>query len=226
MDALPRYQVLRAPTGWATGDDPFAWDWTLFPAITPFILADGGGPALQQTAARLGCDAECLYVRFDCEDRDIWGTYRERDEPIYDEEVVELFISPGAATPGEYFEFEISPDGVFFDARISNLDEDRATLRVDLAWNANARWWTRREDHAGRWMAILALPWRCLTSEPLPSVWRANLFRIERPRDGEPEFSCWSPTFTTPADFHKPSRFGYLMLAEETERTRNAAIEG
>lgn len=226
MEALPRYQVLRAPTGWATGDDPFAWDWTLFPAITPFILADGSGPALQQTAARLGCDADCLYVRFDCEDRDIWGTYRERDEPIYDEEVVELFISPGAATPAEYFEFEISPDGVFFDARISNLDEDRATLRVDLAWNADARWWTRREDHAGRWTAILALPWRCLTSEPLPSVWRANLFRIERPRDGEPEFSCWSPTFTTPADFHKPSRFGYLMLAEETERTRNAAIEG
>lgn len=226
MNALPRHRLAHLPPAWSAGDDPFAWDWTRLPAITPFILADGSGPALQQTAARLGYDAGCLYVRFDCEDCDIWGTYRERDEPIYDEEVVELFISPGAETPAEYFEFEISPNGVFFDARISNPHEDRATLRVDLAWNADARWWARREDDAGRWTAILALPWRCLASEPLPSVWRANLFRIERPRNGEPEFSCWSPTLTTPADFHKPSRFGYLTLAEhDVERTRNAAIE-
>lgn len=213
MDGLPRYQVVRVPNDWAVGDDPFAWEWTRLPAITPFILVDGSGPALQQTMARLGYDADCLYVRFDCEDHDIWGTYRERDEPLYDEEVVELFISPGAETPTEYFEFEISPNGVFFDARISNLHEDRTTLRVDLGWNADARWRARREDDAGRWTAILALPWRCLASEPLPSVWRANLFRIERPHNGEPEFSCWSPTCTTPADFHKPSRFGYLMLA-------------
>lgn len=96
--------------------------------FTPFILVDGSGPALQQTMARLGYDADCLYVRFDCEDHDIWGTYRERDEPLYDEEVVELFISPGAETPTEYFEFEISPNGVFFDARISNLHEDRTTF--------------------------------------------------------------------------------------------------
>lgn len=213
MDGLPHSQVVRVLNDWPVGDDPFAWEWTQLPAITPFILADGSGSALQQTVARFGYDADCLYVRFDCEDYDIWGTYRERDEPLYDEEVVELFISPGAETPTEYFEFEISPNGVFFDARISNLHEDRTTLCVDLGWNAEARWWARREDHAGRWTAILALPWRCLASEPLPSVWRANLFRIERPHNGEPEFSCWSPTFTTPADFHKPSRFGYLMLA-------------
>jgi hypothetical protein len=214
MHDLPYLAVPRVPAYWLTGNDPFAWEWAMLPAITPFTLADGSGPAQQQTTARLGYDSDCLYVHFDCEDRDIWGTYRERDEPIYDEEVVELFISPGAETPAEYFEFEISPNGIFFDARISNPDEQRATLRVDLGWNADARWWARREDAAGRWTAILALPWRCLTPEPLPLIWRANLFRIERPHDGEPEFSCWSPTYTTPADFHKPSCFGYLMLAE------------
>ncbi len=213
---LPRYDAPRVSPDWSVDCDPFAWDWERLPVITPFILADGSGPAVQQTMTRLGYDREWLYVRFDCVDRDIWGTYRERDEPIYDEEVVELFISPGPETPTAYFEFEISPNGVFFDAQIENLHEERTTLRVDLAWNADARWWVRREDDAGHWTAILALPWHSLVSGALPSVWRINLFRIERPRDGEPEFSCWSPTFTTPADFHKPSRFGYLNLAEGT----------
>lgn len=214
MPDLPYHAVPRVPAHWSDGNEPFEWEWMALPAITPFILADGSGPAIQQTVARLGYDLDALYVRFDCEDSDIWGTYRERDDPIYDEEAVELFISPGRETPVDYFEFEISPDGVFFDARIGNPHEQRATLRVDTAWNADARWWARREDDAGRWTAILALPWRCLTGEPLPSLWRANLFRIERPRNGAPEFSCWSPTFTSPADFHKPSCFGYLLLAE------------
>ncbi|MGQ9550391.1 MAG: carbohydrate-binding family 9-like protein [Roseiflexus sp.] len=214
MSALPLQTVPRVPAYWSTDHDPFRWEWATLPAITPFILVDGSGPAIQQTVARLGYDPDALYVRFDCEDSDIWGTYRERDDPIYDEEAVELFISPGRETPVDYFEFEISPDGVFFDARIGNPREQRATLRVDAAWNADARWWSRREDDAGRWTAILALPWRCLTCDPLPLLWRANLFRIERPRSGIPEFSCWSPTFTSPADFHKPSCFGYLLLAE------------
>jgi hypothetical protein len=214
MPDLPYHAIPRVPAHWTAVNDPFEWEWMALPAVTPFILADGSGPAIQQTVVRLGYDADALYVRFDCDDCDIWGTYCERDDPIYDEEVVELFISPGKETPVDYFEFEISPNGIFFDARISNLDERRATLRVDTAWNADARWWARREDAARRWTAILALPWRCLTCEPLPSLWRANFFRIERPRNSAPEFSCWSPTFTSPADFHKPSCFGYLLLAE------------
>jgi len=45
-------------------------------------------------------------------------------------------------------------------------------------------------------------------------LWRGNLYRIERPRDGEPEFSAWSPTLTRPADFHQPARFGTLELVD------------
>ena len=51
----------------------------------------------------------------------------------------------------------------------------------------------------------------------LPDTWRANLYRIERPRDAAPEYSCWSPTLTDPADFHKPARFGVLRLESATQ---------
>ena len=64
---------------------------------------------------------------------------------------------------------------------------------------------TERQD----WWAELSIPW-----EKPSKIWRANFYRVERPRDGAPEFTCWSPTLTNPADFHKPARFGLLELGD------------
>ena len=63
---------------------------------------------------RLAWDERALHVRFDCADRDAWGTYRERDDPLYEEEVVEVFLAPGEADPRRYVELEVSPAGVLF----------------------------------------------------------------------------------------------------------------
>ena len=64
---------------------------------------------------------------------------------------------------------------------------------------------------AGLWRATLAVPWAALAPGGEREIsWRLNLFRIDRPRDGEPEFSAWSPTFVAPADFHRPARFASL----------------
>jgi hypothetical protein len=64
------------------------------------------------------------------------------------------------------------------------------------------------------WWAEISIPWRGLVpSGEIPRIWRANFYRIERPRGGEAEFSAWSPTMARPADFHKPAYFGRLELA-------------
>jgi hypothetical protein len=212
VSAPPTLTLPRAPAGWAPDDDPLAWD--AIPALPPFTLADGSGPARQQTLARLCYDERALYLRFECEDHDIWWSYTRRDDPLYDEEVVELFIAPGEATPTRYYEFEVSPAGVLLDAAVFNPTSERAELEVDLGWSPDALGWSAWQDRVrGRWGASLSVPWQAIAPEGgLPRVWRANLFRIERPRDGEPEFSCWSPTLTEPADFHKPARFGFLRL--------------
>jgi hypothetical protein len=203
----------HAPAGWNWRADPAGWAWADIPPLPPFTLADGSGPADQQTTARACYDHQALYLRFDCDDRDIWGTYAERDDPIYDEEVVELFISPGAATPTRYYEFEVSPNGVVFDAIIYNPTSARADLIVDASWNPALRWCAARDAEARHWWAILIIPWSEIAPiGDLPATWRANFYRIERPHDSEPEFSCWSPTMTEPADFHKPAYFGVLEL--------------
>jgi Carbohydrate-binding family 9 len=192
-----------------------SWRWDDIPSLPPFTLADGSGPALQQTRARLCWDDAALHLRFDCEDRDAWGTYRRRDDPIYEEEAVEVFLAPGEEDPARYFEFEVSPLGVLFDARIHNPTSLRADLVGDPAWDCPGLRWeagggTERQD----WWAVLSIPWAGLAAdEPIPRIWRANFYRIERPRDGAPEFSGWSPTLTSPPDFHKPARFGVLELS-------------
>ena len=202
---LPRCPVPRAPS-------PRSWDG--IPSLPPFQLADGGGPALQQTRVRLCWDDDALRVRFDCEDRDAWGTYRMRDDPLYEEEAVEVFLAPGEEDPILYIEIEVSPLGTLFDARIHNPTSQRADMTGDRAWDCpGLRWAAGPGSERQDWWAELVLPWNGIAPKgSLSRVWRANFYRIERPRDGEPEFSCWSPTLTRPADFHRPNRFGVLEL--------------
>jgi hypothetical protein len=211
----PRHPVPRRPPSWDPAD-PGSWAWDEIPSLPPFQLADGSGPAAQQTRARLCWDDLALHLRFDCEDRDAWGTFGRRDDPVYQEEAVEIFLAAGAEDPVRYFEFEVSPLGTLFDAAVHNPTSLRADMTADPSWDCPGLRWsagsgTLRQD----WWAWLAIPWTGISpSEEPPRIWRANLYRIERPRDGEPEFSGWSPTLTRPADFHKPARFGALELVD------------
>jgi hypothetical protein len=187
-------------------------DLAYLPALSPFVLADGSALAKQQTTTRLAYTDDALYVHFTAQDNDIWGSYSKRDEPIFNQEVVEVFIAPGETAPIDYFEFELSPNGVLLDARVHNPTSQRVDLRVDLAWNADLDYRVQRHDEAGYWTAQFVIPWTAMITGMVPRSWRANFYRIERPRKTEAEFSCWSATMTSPADFHKPAYFGYLTL--------------
>lgn len=221
----PTTEVAERPGDWSVAAGAHTWEWERIPSLPTLLLADGSGPARQQTQVRLVADADALYVRFDCADRDIWATYTERDDPIYDEEVVEVFLAPGAAVPGRYVEIEVSPAGVLFDALVDNPPGRPKVVGVDVEWSCRGIGWVaERDDVANHWAATLVLPWRSVavacgaaacgsTADSADHlVWRANFYRIERPRDGVAEFSCWSPTLTEPANFHRPERFGTLAV--------------
>jgi hypothetical protein len=186
-------------------------------AAVPLVDATGAARALQPTALRLAHDGERLYVAFACADRDVWGTHRGRNAPIYDEEVVEAFLAPGADARS-YFELETSPLGAWFEARVESPDGVRSTMRVDRDWVC-AGWeraqrvdgdLARRDGSHRGWSAEWAIPFAALAAPPpAPGTrWRANFFRIDRANGGE--FSAWSPTLASPPDFHVPARFGVL----------------
>jgi hypothetical protein len=191
--------------------------------IAPVWLlpAQGGAPGagFQSTALRLAHDGERLYVAFDCADRDVWGSHSGRNAPIYEEEVVEAFLAPGA-DPRRYFELESSPRNAWFEARIDSPDGVRATMRVDRDWTCTG--WERavrvsgdleRRDgrHLG-WSVEWAIPMAALGAPPASpgSTWRANFFRIDQAEGGQ--YSAWCPTLADPPDFHLPDRFGGLRF--------------
>lgn len=185
--------------------------WARVPAVALRRAQDGAAP-LQATAVRIAHDDVALLLRFDCSDRDIWATHTRRDAPLWEEEVVELFVAPGEGDPSEYVEIEVNPLGAIFDARVTSPQGRRDSMRVDSAWNAGGLVVGVTRPSPGAWRAEIAIPWSDLCAGTPPRVWRANFFRIERPRDGDPEFSCWSPTLIDPPDFHKPASFGRLVL--------------
>ena len=197
--------------------------WLAAEPASAFMLSAGSGPPRLPTEARLCWDETHLYVAFSCRDTDIWGTYTQRDEPLFDEEVVEIFLCP-TGNLQHYYEFEVNPRGTVFDAKVFNPELDRRTMLVDREWDAAglrtavrvAGTLGQRDDHDLGWIAELAIPFADLglPSPPTPNEqWRMNLYRIER---GEvEEFSAWSPTLKSPPDFHVPSRFGTLVFVDE-----------
>jgi len=178
------------------------------PAIRLSDARDGRPPRLP-TAVRVAVRAGVLLVRFDGRDRGVVATLTRRDDPLWKEDVFEVFLSPDDP-PLIYYEFEVNPLGALFDARVESPDGRRDTMRVDVGWNCpglSAR--VRRRDE--RWSALLMIPLTPLASGGA-GVWRANFYRIDR---GEPdEYSAWSPTGADPPDFHRPDRFGFLTLPE------------
>jgi hypothetical protein len=184
---------------------------------------------LNPTTLRVYWNASHICVAFLCVDQDIWGTYTERDDPLYDEEVVEVFFSP-TGDVRHYYEFEVSPRNAIFDARVYSPDLHRGTMQVDTSWDCPGLQTavkvhgtvhheppdTRRltpNTTCGWWMVEMAIPFAAFpeVSPPEPGdVWRANFYRIDRA--DPPEFTAWSPTLEQPANFHVPERFGHLVF--------------
>jgi hypothetical protein len=207
----PLLDLPTAPSGWRGDRALLDLAWTMVPTLPPFRRAQDGSPARQQTVARLLDDGTALYAHFSCSDGRIVAPRTGRDTAIFHDEVVELFIAAGDEEPTEYFEFEVSPAAVLLDARIRNPRSRRDGLEVDVEWDCPGIGWAAcRDDAAGRWVAALRVPWGSLTETPTEQ-WRLNLYRIDRaenPKDDE--YSCWSPTMTAPADFHRPAAFAHM----------------
>jgi hypothetical protein len=138
---------------------------------------------------RFAWDATALYVAAEIVDPDVWSEYQRRDDPLWNQEVFELFVFGDAEREG-YLELQVSPRGTVFDARFPRY------RKGDVAWNG--RWQAAvdlrgtlddRRDRDEGWSVELAIPWAeiCEHTEtacpPVPGqTLRINAFRFERPR--------------------------------------------
>jgi hypothetical protein len=192
------------------------------------VRTDTGEPGRFATEARLLWSDSRLYIGFRCEDDYVWGTRTERDSDIYEEECVEVFISP-AGVRHQYYEINVSPKNVVFDACILNGRRGGPERRpffglpaFDLPGLETRVAVDGRLDEPGAargWTAEYAIPLEGLVGAPsLPpqpgEEWLLNLYRIDAAPGGAQEFYAWRPTIAI--DFHMPECFGVLRFEKES----------
>ena len=140
------------------------------PALKLRDARTGEAPRLS-TAVRVGRRGDALCVRFDArddEDGSVVATHRERDAPLWEEDVCEVFLAPEEASARLYFELEVSPLGTLFDARVESPELARSSMRVDVSWDCPGL--TARVDvRPGRWSALLTIPLAPLCGGPHPA---------------------------------------------------------
>lgn len=190
--------------------------WRAAAATGPFGLNDGSGPAQSRVEARMLWDDNNLYFAFACDDTDLFATMKRRDEHLWEEEAVEMFIDPDGDGKN-YLELQVNPLGTFLDIFIltpvvpipyeSYTIPAKWAVKVDGTVNDSS-------DRDNGWTAEILLPLKeAVTAPNLPpkggDTWRLGLYRIER----RPlmQLIAWSPTLKP--SFHTPSRFGEIKFS-------------
>ena len=216
---LPTYVARRAVDAISIDGNLSEASWARASRITEF--RDIFKPERQQrfpTEARIIWDAANLYVAFLCSDDEPWGTLAKRDDHLWNEEVVEVFLDPDG-DGRNYAELEVSPNNVVVDLLLAR---PRAPLDEALRWDIEGLQTAVTKTSSG-WIAEIAIPWTSLavagaSGPPQPDDrWRVGLYRIKRPdrgrRKADDEYSAWA--LTRPEfGFHDPERFGSVVFAE------------
>jgi hypothetical protein len=172
---------------------------------------DGAAARHATTVALFRNRAGRLVALFRCPFVRLVPAGARRDDDLWKGDVVEMMIAPDAADRRLYFEIEVNPAGLTFDALIRSPDGRRETMQVDRSWDPGSlRVRTRvlagRAGRPGLWLVRLSLEPGDIGVRPRrpPAV---GLFRIDCGSSSVPGFLALAPTLRRPADFHLPDCF-------------------
>jgi uncharacterized protein (DUF362 family) len=208
----PRPTVHAAPLGADTlrlfgrGDDPAwqratptTWD-TDFAGKTTGIV----------TRARFLYAPNALYALFEVSGA---GLHTDRARPLdvprsklYEEDCVELFLTPNPAERHHYYEVELGPFGHYFEVEI-----DLDTKLSNTAWSSRATLATTQDPEKHTAIVEAKLAAKEIVAALVPGAkLPLGLFRMEgkSPRN----YLAWSPALTPKPNFHVPNAFGTLVL--------------
>ncbi|KAI1179814.1 hypothetical protein F4777DRAFT_400965 [Nemania sp. FL0916] len=143
------------------------------------------------------------------------------NDPIYLYEVMEAFIYHGTADPTSYFEFEVSPNNITWQAFIYNPSKIRAPgapfdggpLSMPLADGLLAS--TVLDKAAGSWVSQATLPLGLFNVDDgtaKGTKWRMNFLRTVVAPATFPDqgLGAWSPT--NQSNFHMTPFFGHVSF--------------
>ena len=240
LSGLVQAQDLPTYTCWKTdlppvidgkGDDE-VWRQTRAMELVDVRFLSGDRFPSRPTQVRMAWDDQAIYLLFTAEDPDVWSVMRNRDDHLWNEEVVEIFADPDGDGLN-YAEIEVNSLGTVLDLLMSRPWKQGGT--GDFSWNPAHEVAVHVEgspndpsDEDQYWSTEMALPWEAFRAgsldvagdrslPPAPGdQWRFNFYRYERIRkngeETEVEYSAWSPVGRV--DFHVPERFGIVVFAQ------------
>jgi hypothetical protein len=192
-----------------------------------FVRYQNGAATELSTRSKFLWDDGFLYVGFACQDPDVWATLANRDDLLWNEEVVEILCDPDGDGL-DYFEVQVNPLGTVLDLFLAkpysqggaadldwNLDSLKTAVRIDGTLNHPV-------DTDREWTCEVALPFEelkflapSLSFPPRPAdTWRILVTRydVERAGDKTVEISSWNQTDSR--GFHVPEKFGRLHFSD------------
>lgn len=145
------------------------------------------------------------------------------NDPIYEYEVMEAFISAGHDDPSTYFEFEVSPNNVTFNAFILNPSKVRAAgspfggayVSVPSPLDFGITATTTLDRAAQTWVSTARIPlfiFNVNEGMAKGTRWRMNFFRTITAPDTFPaqRLGAWNPP--SQANFHMTPFFGRVRF--------------
>lgn len=125
-------------------------------------------------------------------------------------DVFEFFVIPDVHDRSEYREFQVSPDGRWFDAAISGRGSER---HADTGWDSHSRFGSVvGTDDVMIWRAGMEIPWAALgVSARKGLTVAANFYRATGRFHGD-ELIAWSPTGYGERAFHRTEKYGLMQL--------------
>jgi len=234
IESKPRYAVrtIAGDAGKVTVDGKLSepvWN-----SLQPARLKPFGPGQKYQTWVKAFATEDALYIAGYMEDKHIWGTLEDRDADTWKQEVLEVFID----TDGDgkdYFEFQLTPNNVIFDANFKQRLGRGEGSREDQinrarAWNMEGLeakafvdgTLNNDKDQDKFWSIELKLPFASIPGAgkaPKPGDnWAINFYRFDRPEAKKSYAYAWS---TGPrGDFHEVSKFGELRFVPVVNRVR------
>jgi len=222
---IPQYTVTKSATAMTIDGKLTEPEWLAAPLTAKFVHHTDGSATRLSTQAKLLWDDQYLYIGFICEDPDVWATLKNRDDHLWNGEVVEMICDPDGDGLN-YFEVQVNPLGTLLDLTLTKAYS--AGGQANMAWTLNfaASVWVDgtlndSSDVDAKWCCEVALPFNELAfmgpSLHFPprdgEAWRILLTRYDYERKGSKivELSAWNQTNSS--SFHVPDKFGRIIFS-------------
>lgn len=222
--------------------------WIRAPTTDPFVDIEGDreDPPDEQTRVKVVWDQEYLYVGAVLEESKVWGTYTQRDDPVYAEDLdFEIFLDVNGDGKN-YIEYEMNALNTVYDLYRPNkaaplqipwdIEGLKTAVHVEGTLNKN-------DDEDRYWSLEIAWPMETFREHAKEAAlppeegdeWRIEFPRVEWALDPStkkiqkhPDMSAENWTWTQQGliDNHWPEAWGFLRFSEAQVGTVQYSEEG